>query len=442
MKSSAEKSSTTTSTAVTQAANRPFIARSVDGFFGPTKRTAAPAVQMKMEVNKPGDKFEQEADKMADNVVRMPLPPATAKEDKLQRQHEEKLQKADDEKLQKADLPEEKLQKKEDDKLQKAGLPEEKVQKKEDDKLQKATLPEEKVQKKEDDKLQKADLPEEKVQKKEEEKLQKAALPEEKVQKADAPEEKLQRKGSDGTHAVSSDAQSAIRNKTTGGQPLSADVRGHMESGFNADFKNVRVHNDSESASLNNQLGARAFTYQNHIFFSRGQYQPGTSEGKQLLAHELTHTIQQGHAVQRSPQISTTTTPPTVQRWGVQDALDKFAEWAYNIPGFRLLTLVLGFNPVNMRSTDRSAANLLRALIELLPGGAFITQALDNHGVINKAAAWVEQKIAILGDIGSDISGSLALPFSCPPGLFRLVVSIRRTSRQCAPHPALAVRQK
>ena len=64
---------------------------------------------------------------------------------------------------------------------------------------------------------------------------------------------------------------------------------------------------------------------------------------------------------------------------------------------------MLGFNPINMRSVDRNAANLLRALIELLPGGSFITQALDNHGVINKAAAWVEQKIAILGDIGGDI---------------------------------------
>ena len=60
---------------------------------------------------------------------------------------------------------------------------------------------------------------------------------------------------------------------------------------------------------------------------------------------------------------------------------------AYNIPGFRLLTIVLGFNPVNMSSTDRSAANILRALVELLPGGHLITQALDNHGVFNKAAA-------------------------------------------------------
>src|SRR3954447_11047865 len=259
-----------------------------------------------------------------------------------------------------------------------------------------------------EEKLQKAPATDEKVQKREEEKIMKAAAPEEKVQKAPA-EEKLQRKGADGGSPgpVSGDVQSSIRNKTTGGEPLSPEVRGHMEPRFNADFGNVRVHKDPESAALNNQLSARAFTYQNHIFFSRDQYQPGSSDGKHLLAHELTHTIQQGHSIQRSPQVSTTGATPAVQRLGVQDALDKFAEWAYAIPGFRLLTIVLGFNPINMRSTDRNTANLLRALIELLPGGAFITQALDNHGVINRAAAWVEQQLATLGDIGGGIIAGL-----------------------------------
>lgn len=410
MKTSAEKSSSTASKSATQVANQLFFTKAGGGGF------FAPSVQMKMTVNKPGDKFEQEADKMADKVMRMPAPaPTPGKDEKLQRVPEEKLQKKEEEKIQKAALPEEKVQKQADEKLQKAAAPEEKIQKAEDDKLQKAEMPEEKVQKQADEKLQKADAPEEKVQKAEDEKLQKATAPEEKIQKqadeklqkAAAQEEKLQRKGNHGTPAVSSDAQSSIRNKTTGGQPLSADVRSFMEPRFNADFSTIRVHTDQESASLNNQLSARAFTYQNHVFFSRDQYQPGSSEGKQLLAHELTHTIQQGHAVQRSAQISTTTSTPPVQRLGIQDALDKFAEWAYNIPGFRLLTIVLGFNPVNMRTTDRNAANLLRALIEVIPGGAFITQALDNHGVITKAAAWVEQKIETLGDIGSDITGAL-----------------------------------
>jgi len=354
MRTRAEKSSTVTSSAVVQRARSAFVARSSAGtFFSPSRAHVAAGVQCKMTVNQPGDKFEQEADKMADKVMRMPTP-AAVKDDGLQRQPEEKLQKREEEKIFKAAQSEEKgLQRREEEKIMKAAAPEEKVQKAEDDKLRRT------------------------------------------------PAE------GGGTPAVHSDVQSAISNKTTGGEPLSADVRSHMEPRFNAGFGGVRIHKDSESAALNNQLSARAFTYQNHIFFSREQYQPGSSEGKHLLAHELTHTIQQGHAVQRSPQVSSTPATPTVQRFGIQDALDKFAEWAYAIPGFRLLTFVLGFNPINMRSTDRNAANLLRALIELLPGGSFITQALDNHGVINKATAWVEQKIAILGDIGGEIVAGL-----------------------------------
>ncbi|MFL9912271.1 DUF4157 domain-containing protein [Paraburkholderia sp. RL17-337-BIB-A] len=193
----------------------------------------------------------------------------------------------------------------------------------------------------------------------------------------------------------------------TGGEPLGADVRGFMEPRFNADFQGVRVHRDAEASHLSNRLSARAFTYQNHIFFSRNQYQPDSSDGKQLLAHELTHTIQQGQSIQRTPKVSTSGATPSVQRLGVQDALDKFADWANAIPGFRLLTLIMGVNPINLRTADRSAANLLRALIELIPGGVFITQALDNHGVIAKAATWVEGKLAELGDIGGGLSAAL-----------------------------------
>ncbi|GAB3573336.1 eCIS core domain-containing protein [Hymenobacter daeguensis] len=344
MKATAEKSPTTTPTPAKQPSGQPFFAKAGGGNFfepAPTTTTAAPPVQLKLTVNKPGDKFEQEADRMADKVMRMPAPDAPA--DKLQR------------------APEEKLQKKDDDKLQKAPTPEEKIQR--------------------------AELKDDKIQKKE--------------------EDKLMRKG-DGTPAVAATTQSAIRQKTSGGQPLSADVRSYMEPRFGADFSQVRIHSDPEAASLSNHLSARAFTHQNHVFFSRGQYQPGTSEGKQLLAHELTHTIQQGHAVQRSAApVSTTATPPPVQRLGVQDALDYFADKAYHIPGYRLLTIVIGFNPINMRSTDRSAANILRALVEVVPGGHLVSQALDNHGVFNKAGAWVEQKMAAFGDIGAEIVSGL-----------------------------------
>jgi len=301
---------------------------------------------MKLTVNQPGDKFEQEADQMSNRVLQEPTP--LVKNDKM-------------------------LPASSGSKIQKKALNE--------------------------DKVQKAEMKEDKVQK--------AEMKDDKVQKAEVKDDKVQKKESGGSNGMTAQTQSAIQNKTTGGQPLSNDARSYMEPRLGADFSNVRVHSDTESAGLSNQLSARAFTYQNHVFFSRDQYQPGTGEGKQLLAHELTHTIQQGHSPQHNTTVSTTSSSPQVQRLGMQDALDYFADKAYHIPGFRLLTILLGFNPINMRSVDRNAANLLRGLIELIPGGHFITQALDNHGVINKAAAWIEQKITILGDIGGDIVAGL-----------------------------------
>ena len=74
MKASSEKSSSTTSVAAKQMASQPFFAKAGGGNFFAPAANSAPVVQMKMAVNKPGDKFEQEADKMADKVMRMPTP--------------------------------------------------------------------------------------------------------------------------------------------------------------------------------------------------------------------------------------------------------------------------------------------------------------------------------------------------------------------------------
>jgi hypothetical protein len=117
MKASAEKSSTSSVATATRAASQPFFAKAAGGehFFTPVKQTAAPAVQFKMTVSQPGDKFEQEADKTATKVMRLPTPAAPEKEEKLQRQT--------DERLQKAARPEEKIQKQEAEKLQKAPRP-------------------------------------------------------------------------------------------------------------------------------------------------------------------------------------------------------------------------------------------------------------------------------------------------------------------------------
>lgn len=181
-----------------------------------------------------------------------------------------------------------------------------------------------------------------------------------------------------------------------------------MEPRFGAGFGDVRIHTGDRAARLSARLGAQAFTVGSQVFFARGQFRPDTRDGRQLIAHELTHTIQQGSVVQRSagPEV-TQRTAPQVQRLGIGDALNYFADRANAIPGFRMFTIILGVNPINMTRVERSAANILRAIVEFLPGGNLITQALDNHGVFDRVGAWIEQQIATLGMTGSVIRDAI-----------------------------------
>jgi uncharacterized membrane protein len=200
-----------------------------------------------------------------------------------------------------------------------------------------------------------------------------------------------------------------LRGQVAGGAPLPASVRGFMEPRFNARFDQVRVHADASSAQLARQLDAHAFTVGQHLFFGAGRFQPDTREGKELIAHELTHTIQQGAVVQRSAEAAVAQrSPPRIQRLGIGDALNWIADKANYLPGFRLLTIVLGMNPINFAPVERSAANLLRALLELIPvTGALLAQALDNHGIFARAGAWVQTQVRALGLAGGALKAAL-----------------------------------
>ncbi len=195
-----------------------------------------------------------------------------------------------------------------------------------------------------------------------------------------------------------------------GGSPLPPSVRGYMEPRFGADFSNVRIHTGEPAAQQSAALNAHAFTVGEHVFFGRNQYQPESAGGRELIAHELTHTIQQGAAIQRSADVTVTQhSEPQVQRLGLDDALNYFADKANYIPGFRLLTVVLGMNPINQAPVERSAANVLRGLLELIPvTGALISQALDSYGIFAKVGAWIEGQIRTLGMVGSALKGALS----------------------------------
>jgi hypothetical protein len=102
-----------------------------------------------------------------------------------------------------------------------------------------------------------------------------------------------------------------------GGKALEPHTRSEMERGIGADFSNVRVHTGAQASQLNRSISARAFTRGKDVFFAGGQYNPGSSAGKRLIAHELTHVVQQGGAAQAGVQRKTA---PRIQR----DFWDRF----------------------------------------------------------------------------------------------------------------------
>ncbi|HEU4324980.1 MAG TPA: DUF4157 domain-containing protein [Roseiflexaceae bacterium] len=111
----------------------------------------------------------------------------------------------------------------------------------------------------------------------------------------DAPGLRVQRAtaGDAGGTETSPAVEASIGRMQGGGSPLPAGERSFFENRFGHDFSQVRIHADSGAADTARSLNARAFTVGNDIAFDAGEYQPGTESGRHLLAHELTHTIQQ-----------------------------------------------------------------------------------------------------------------------------------------------------
>jgi hypothetical protein len=102
-----------------------------------------------------------------------------------------------------------------------------------------------------------------------------------------------QRSG-EGSFDVEDDTADQINRERGGGKPLDTTVQKQMGDSMGHDFSGVRAHTSPESDNLNKELGAQAFTTGQDIFFREGSYEPHSSGGKELIAHELTHVVQQG----------------------------------------------------------------------------------------------------------------------------------------------------
>ncbi len=108
---------------------------------------------------------------------------------------------------------------------------------------------------------------------------------------------KVQTKPASAPKAAGTPAPPAVhRTLQSPGQPLDAASRSLMESRFGHDFGHVRVHTDNHAAQSAHAVNALAYTVGSDVVFAAGQYAPGTAHGQRLLAHELTHVLQQGDA--------------------------------------------------------------------------------------------------------------------------------------------------
>ena len=206
-------------------------------------------------------------------------------------------------------------------------------------------------------------------------------------------------------------------------------VQAAIERSLKVNLGGVSMHTGDKAGEANRVLNSSAFTVGKNIFLGTGV----SPTNLRILGHEAAHVVQQQQvpAIQRFASVrgdarereadrasdavvsgepftvSERVAGPAVQRLGLSDALDYVADKANLIPGFRMFTIVLGVNPVNMSHVDRSPANIMRAVVEFIPGGALITQALDKYGVFDKVGAWVDQQLATLKLVGGSIKSSL-----------------------------------
>lgn len=111
--------------------------------------------------------------------------------------------------------------------------------------------------------------------------------------KINTQQQEIQRKGSGSDNGFTASGTEQFVRNLSGGKPLNHSDKRFFESRIGYDFSKVRIHDDATAHQSAREINAKAYTHRNHIVFGAGKYQPGSSEGKKLLAHELTHTVQQ-----------------------------------------------------------------------------------------------------------------------------------------------------
>lgn len=161
--------------------------------------------------------------------------------------------------------------------------------------------------------------------------------------------------GNSGVTAMVEEERSPVHDVVSGGgRPLEAEVRGEMEGRLGHDFSDVRVHDDGAAHESAKAVNAHAYTVGSNVVFQRDKYDPGSDAGKVMLAHELTHVVQQ-----RSGPVDGSSAPGGIK---VSDPSDRFereaastAERAMAAPAPAPVPVAAAAAPVQ-RDVDEAAA--------------------------------------------------------------------------------------
>lgn len=259
-------------------------------------------VQAQLKIGQPGDRYEQEADRVAAQVVTMDTPAPAGTAMAVQRQA--------------ADEPEMQMQPETEDKdqeMQRQPMDEEQE-------MRRQPMDEEKqmAQRQPETEEKEPEMQRQPLEKEPEIQMQPEAEQDTKIRRQ--PEEELQtapqgKPQAGAAPAVSPGVQANIhRLQNSGGRPLSPAARAFFEPRFGVDFSQVRVHTGSQAVNAARSVNARAFTVGRDVVFGAGEYTPGTTPGKKLLAHELTHVLQQHKTSGSVDIVSKLPTRKTIQR--------------------------------------------------------------------------------------------------------------------------------
>ncbi|HEY0065944.1 MAG TPA: DUF4157 domain-containing protein, partial [Flavisolibacter sp.] len=162
-----------------------------------------------------------------------------------------------------------------------------------------------------------------------------------------------------------------------GGQPLPESTRSGMEQSMGADFSGVRIHTDSSAVQMNKDLHAQAFTHGSDIYFNSSKFDAGSSGGQHLLAHELTHVVQQGSApaVQQKPEEETKVPAAVTEAPKEEEIINTFPEQTSSGPEIQK-------QPVTA-TPDTDATSAAQAVYDALDGW---TSSGDSAIILSKFA--------------------------------------------------------